>query len=66
MCVRVCVDVRVGVCVCGAVVCVVVEQQCFSSVNGGVEIRTRVQILSVQIHPSRVSPGEGDIERGRQ
>lgn len=52
------VVVTAGLCVVQTVVCVVVEQQCFSCVDGWVQLRAGVQVLSIQVHSSGISPAK--------
>lgn len=41
-----------------AVVCMVVQQQCFGCIDGRVQLRAGIQVLSVQVHPPRISPAK--------
>ena len=47
-----------GLCVVQAVVCVVVEQKCFGCIDGRVQLRAGVQVLSVQVHTPGISPAK--------
>lgn len=58
LCVRGVVTVGAGLCVVQAVVCVVVEQQCFGCIDGRVQLRAGVQVLSVQVHTPGISPAK--------
>lgn len=41
-----------------AVVCMVVQQQCFGCIDGRVQLRAGIQVLSVQVHTPRISPAK--------
>lgn len=48
-----------GLCIVQSVVCVVVQQQRFGCVDGRVQLRAGVQVLSVQVH----TPGIGSLKK---
>lgn len=50
------VTVNAGLWIVQAVVCVVVEQKCFGCIDGRVQLRAGVQVLSVQVHTPGISP----------
>lgn len=50
------VIVSAGLWIVQAVVCVVVEQQCFGCIDGRVQLRAGIQVLSVQVHTPGISP----------
>lgn len=60
---RVCgaVTVSVGLCIAQTVVCVMVEQKCFGCIDGRVQLRAGVQVLSVQVHAPGISPAKKEI-----
>lgn len=41
-----------------AVVCMVVQQQCFGCIDGRVQVRAGIQVLSVQVHTPGISPAK--------
>lgn len=47
-----------GLCIVQAVVGVVVEQQRFGCIDGRVQLRAGVQVLSVQVHTPGISPAK--------
>lgn len=49
---------RAGLRVVQAVAGVVVQQQCFGSVDGRVQLWTGIQVLPVQVHTPGVSPAK--------
>lgn len=60
LCVRRAVTVRAGLRIMQAVVWVVVQQQCFGSVDGRMQLRVWIQVLPVQVHTPGISPAKTD------